>query len=84
MLVDPALVTAVLGGVDRGDERAAEAAGEVVAGVRDQPVVAVDEVEFVAVAELDPTASMSEFIRSTQATNSLSSAGRVGSITRWT
>src|SRR5919201_2164097 len=27
---------------------------------------------------------MSEFIRSTQATNSLSSAGRVGSITRWT
>src|SRR5512132_2934371 len=31
-----------------------------------------------------PAASMSEFMRSTQATNSLSSAGRVGSMTRCT
>ena len=52
MLVDPALVAAVLGGVDRGHERRAEAAGEVVAGGGDEPVVAVDEVEVVAVAEL--------------------------------
>ena len=53
MLVDPALVAAVLGRVDRHDERAAEAVGEVVAGDGDEPVVAVDEVEVVAVAELD-------------------------------
>ena len=33
---------------------ALEALGEVVAGVGDEPVVAVDEVEVVAVAELDP------------------------------
>ena len=54
VLVDPALVAAVLGGVDRRHQRRVEALGEVVAGVGDQPVVAVDEVEVVAVAELDP------------------------------
>ena len=54
MLVDPALVAPVLGGVDRDHERRPEAAREVVAGHRDEPVVAVDEVEVVAVAELDP------------------------------
>ena len=54
MLVDPALVAAVLGGVDRRHQRRVEALGEVVAGVGDEPVVAVDEVEAVAVAELDP------------------------------
>ena len=53
MLVDPALVAAVLGGVDRRHQRRAEALGEVVAGVGDEPVVAVDEVEAVAVAQLD-------------------------------
>ena len=53
MLVDPALVAAVLGRVDRHHQRAAEALGEVVAGVGDEPVVAVDEVEVEAVAELD-------------------------------
>ena len=53
VLVDPALVAPVLGGVDGGDKRAVEAAREVVAGHRDQPVVAVDEVELVAVAKLD-------------------------------
>ena len=53
VLVDPALVAAVLRRVDRDDQRAAEAAREVVAGARDQPVVAVDDVEVVAVAELD-------------------------------
>ncbi len=53
MLVDPALVAAVLGGVDGRHERAVEAAGEVVAGHRDEPVVAVDEVELEAVAKLD-------------------------------
>ena len=54
VLLDPALVAAVLGGVDRHDERAAEAVGEVVARDGHQPVVAVDEVEVVAVAELHP------------------------------
>ena len=53
VLVDPALVAAVLGRVDRDHERAAEALGEVVAGDRDEPVVAVHDVEVVAVAELD-------------------------------
>ena len=54
MLLDPALVAAVLGGVDRRDQRHVVAAGEVVAGAGHEPVVAVDEVEFVAVPELDP------------------------------
>ena len=54
VLVDPALVAAVLGRVDRRHERRAEASREVVAGHRDEPVVAVDEVEVVAIAELDP------------------------------
>ena len=54
VLVDPALVAAVLGRVDRGHQRRAEAAGEMVAGGRDEPVVAVDEVEVEAIAELDP------------------------------
>ena len=53
MLVDPALVASVLGGVDRDRERRAEAVGEVMAGRGDQPVVAVDHVEVVAVAHLD-------------------------------
>ena len=53
MLVDPALVAAVLGGVDRGHQGRVEALREVVAGVGDEPVVAVDEVEVEAVAELD-------------------------------
>ena len=53
VLVDPALVAAVLGGVDRRHQRAAEAPRQVVAGHRDEPVVAVDEVEVEAVAELD-------------------------------
>ena len=53
VLVDPALVAAVLGRVDRRHQRRAEAPGEVVAGRRDEPVVAVDEVEVVAIAELD-------------------------------
>ena len=52
MLVDPALVAAVLGGVDRDHERRAEAVGQVVAGGGHQPVVAVDDVEVVAVAHL--------------------------------
>ena len=53
VVVDPTLVSAVLGGVDRRHQRRAEAPREVVARHRDEPVVAVDEVEFVAVAELD-------------------------------
>jgi hypothetical protein len=54
VLVHPALVAAVLGGVDRGHQWGVEALREVVAGVRDEPVVTVDEIEAVAVAELDP------------------------------
>ncbi len=53
MLVDPTLVAAVLGGVDRRYQRRLEALGQVVAGVGDEPVVAVHEVEAVAVTELD-------------------------------
>ena len=52
VLVDPALVAAVLGGVDRDHQRAAEALGEVVAGVGHEPVVPVHHVEVVAVAHL--------------------------------
>ena len=52
VVVDPALVAPVLGRVDRDHERRAEAVGEVVARGRDQPVVAVDDVEVVAVADL--------------------------------
>ena len=73
----------VLGGVDGGDEGGAEAASEVVARHRDEPVVPVDEVEVGAVSEPTPAASMSAFIRSTQATNSPRSRGRLGSSTRW-
>ena len=54
MLVHPALVAAVLGRVDRDRERRVEALGEVVAGDRDEPVVAVHDVELEPVAELDP------------------------------
>jgi hypothetical protein len=54
VLVDPALVAAVLGRVDRRHQRRFEALGEVVAGVGDQPVVTVDEIEAVAVPQLDP------------------------------
>ena len=53
VLVDPALMAAVLGRVDRRHQRRFEALREVVARVGDQPVVAVDEVEVIAVAELD-------------------------------
>ena len=53
VLVDPALVAAVLGRVDRHDQRATEAVGEVVAGYEDKPVVAMDDVKVVAVTKLD-------------------------------
>jgi hypothetical protein len=53
VLVDPALVAAVLGGVDRHHQRTGEAPCEVVAGHRHEPVVPVDEVELIAIAELD-------------------------------
>ncbi len=53
MLVDPALVAAVLGRVDRHHQRRAQALGEVVARDRDEPVVPVYEIEVEAVAELD-------------------------------
>ena len=52
VLVHPALVAAVLGGVDRDHERAAEALGQVVARHGHQPVVAVHHVEVVAVPHL--------------------------------
>ena len=52
VLVHPALVAAVLGGVDRDHERRAEALGQVVAGRGHEPVVAVHHVEVVAVAHL--------------------------------
>ena len=51
--VHPALVAAVLGGVDRDHQRAAEALGEVVPRRGHEPVVSVHEVEVVAVAHLD-------------------------------
>ena len=54
VLVHPALVAAVLGGVDRDHERRAEALGQVVAGAGHEPVVAVHHVEVVAVAHLHP------------------------------
>ena len=54
MLVDPALMAAVLGRVDRRHQGCAEAPREVVAGVRDEPVVAVHDVELEPIAELDP------------------------------
>ena len=53
MLLDPALVAAVLRGMDRDHERRAEALREVVAGRGHKPVVAVDHVEVVAVPHLD-------------------------------
>jgi hypothetical protein len=53
VLVHPALVPPVLGGVDRGHERGREPASQVVAGHGDEPVVPVHEVEVVAVPELD-------------------------------
>ena len=84
MLVDPALVAPVLRRVDRHDERAAEAPRQVVAGGRDEPVVAVDEVESKRSPSSTPAASMSAFMCSTQATNSPRSRGRRGSRTRWT
>ena len=52
VLVHPALVAAVLGGVDRHHQRAAEALGQMVAGHRHEPVVPVDHVEVVAVPDL--------------------------------
>ena len=53
VLVDPALVAAVLGGMDGHHERGAEAACKVVAGVRDKPVVPMDDIELEPVTELD-------------------------------
>ena len=51
MLVDPALVAAVLGRVHRHEPRAAEAPRELARRARHQPVVGVDEVEGERVAE---------------------------------
>ena len=51
MLVDPALVAAVLGGVHGHQPRDAAAAGELARRGGDQPVVRVHEVE--AAAEID-------------------------------
>ena len=53
MLVHPSLVAAVLGGVDRRDQRRPEALREMVAGICNQPVVPVDEIEGEAIAKLD-------------------------------
>ena len=53
MGLHPSLVASVLGGVNRGHQRAAKAVGQVVAGDRHQPVVAVDHIEGEAIAELD-------------------------------
>ena len=52
VLVDPALVAAVLGGVDGHHERRSEALGEVVTRRGHEPVMAVDHVEVVAVPHL--------------------------------
>ena len=54
MLVDPSLVAAVLGRVDGGHERRPEAARQVCACVGHKPVVAVDDVEVMAVSQLHP------------------------------
>ena len=51
VLVDPALVAAVLGGVDRRQVRAPRGARQPGGGRRDEPVVAVDDVEVVALGE---------------------------------
>jgi hypothetical protein len=48
---DPALVATVLGGVDRREVGHAEAVGERRGGLRDEPVVAVDEVVAVLLGE---------------------------------
>src|SRR6185436_13759395 len=53
VLVDPALMAAVFGRVDRHREGAAEPLREVVPGDGDEPVVAVDDVEVVPVPQLD-------------------------------
>ena len=54
MLVHPALVTAVLGRVDRRQVRAAQALGEAGRRARDKPVVAVHDVEAQTLCELAP------------------------------
>ena len=84
VLVDPALVAAVLGRVDGDQPRAAPAAGELARGVGDEPVVGVDEVE--AAAELQrPRRACPRSCASTQAMNaSRSPRGNSGSRTRWT
>ena len=46
-------MAAVLGRVNRHHQRRPKALGEVVAGIGDKPVVPVDEVKGIAVAELD-------------------------------
>ena len=52
VLVDPALMAAVLGRVDRREIRAAQAVGEARRRARDEPVVAVHEVEAQPLSEL--------------------------------
>jgi len=54
VLVDPALVATVLGGVDRREVRAAEALGQRDGGAGDEPVVAMDDVGAQALAEPAP------------------------------
>ena len=54
VLVDPALVAAVLGGVDGRQVRPPRGARQRGGGGRDEPVVAVDDVEVVAVGERAP------------------------------
>ncbi len=53
MFLDPALMAAVLGRVDRRHQRRPEAPGEVIAGGGDEPIVPVDDVEVIAIAEPD-------------------------------
>ena len=52
VLVHPTLVAAVLGGVDGGHQGRPEPPRQVVAGHRHEPVVAVHQVELVAIPEL--------------------------------
>ena len=74
MLVDPALVAAVLGRVDGHQPRQPPAAHERARRRRDEPVVRVHEVE--APPSSSPAASRSAFIRSTQAMNASRSSPR--------
>ena len=51
MLLDPALVAAVLGGVDRDQPRHVARVAQLTGGRRDEPVVGVDQVEAHALAQ---------------------------------